>query len=322
MAGQRGVQASDAKFIGPRHAPRDAVVPGSRFTRHALTITSCDYDCDAIRDTQPTGAIFMELVTRLHERLAADELALGAFSAAACPEYVEQLAHGAELDFVGVDLQHGCVGQRDAVHLLRALQAADPRVTPLARVPSEDKHWIAQILDAGFLGFIAPLCESVEQAEALVRAAYYPPRGCRSVAGSIRASMYGDYVKRINDYVIVLPQIESAKGLERVEQIVAVQGVTGALVGPADLSLDCGWFEMGLQNVWSHPPFLAAMERVVAACRSCGKHAAIVTGGDGLFRARDMGFSIINVSGDTFYIRANMTADLNARMQQLRTPQN
>ena len=40
------------------------------------------------------------------------------------------------------------------MHRLRALQAADPTITPFARLPSGDHVWIEQTLDAGFTGLI------------------------------------------------------------------------------------------------------------------------------------------------------------------------
>lgn len=258
----------------------------------------------------------MRLATRLQQRLAEGGLALGAFASLNNPESAEFLAHGTDLDFIGVDLQHAPISAEDSVHLLRALQAVRPDVTPIARLPDHGKHWIERPLDAGYVGLIVPLTESAAEAAELVRKAYYPPLGARSIAGSIRASLYEDYFSTINDQLILLPQIESAAGLANVEQIAAVPGVTGVLMGPADLSLSCGWYG---EDLWSHPPFLEAAKRIVAACRDCGKPAAILTGGDSIYAARDVGFRMIGFGSTAVHIRRNMADDTNAQVQRLRS---
>jgi len=260
----------------------------------------------------------MKLTTRLHECLAEGRVAVGTFAALNSPEAVELLANGTELDFMGTDLQHGGISGRDSAHLIRALQAADPRVTPLVRLPNHEKYWIEQSLDAGYVGLIAPITESADQAEALVQRAYFPPVGARSMAGSIRASLYEDYFDTINDRLLLLPQVESAPGLAHVDEIVGVEGVSGVLLGPGDLSLSCGWAG---EDLWSHPPFLEAAERVAAACRSRDRHAAILTGGNGIYAARDMGYNIIGIGSDAVHVRIGMTEDVRDRLARLRSGQ-
>lgn len=258
----------------------------------------------------------MQLVTRLHERLDKGELAIGVFDGLNSPGFVELLANGTELDFLGVDLQHAAVSSGDAVHILRALQAADPGATPIVRMPNHEKYWIEQSLDAGYLGLVAPIIESADEARALARRAHYPPVGARSMAGSVRAWLYEDYYPSINDRLLVLPQIESAPGLDHVEEIVSVDGISGVLVGPCDLSLSCGWFG---EDLWSHSPFLAAVDRVLTACRERGKHAAIITGGDGIYHARNLGFNIISIGGTAVCARVDTVVDVNARVERLRS---
>ena len=257
----------------------------------------------------------MELRTRLHQKLAEGEPACGIFLALNCPESAELIVHRTELDWVGVDLQHVAVTAADSAHMLRTAQAADPQVTPLARIPCHGVYWVQQSLDAGYAGVIVPLTESAAQAEDLVRATYFPPRGDRSNAGSIRASLYGDHVAISNDAVVLLPQIESAAGLEHVEEIVAVEGVSGVLLGPEDLSISCGWRG---KDLWRYPPFLDAVRRIIAACEAHGKYAAVLTGA--YMESREMGFHIIGFSADSVHIKQIMVPDVNAKLAELRQP--
>jgi len=255
----------------------------------------------------------MEHRTRLHRCIAESRLGVGIFFGLNSPSLAELIVNGTELDFVTVELQHAQVSSGESTAILRAVQAADPDVTPLVRLPDHSVYWIQQSLDAGFTGMIAPLVESAEQAESLVRAAYFPPLGDRSSAGSIRAVMYALEPDTANERMLLLPQIESAKGLEQMEAIVAVDGVSGVLLGPEDLSLSCGWRG---KDLWSYEPFMEAVERVIAACRRHGKVAAILTGA--FNDAQKAGFDIIGFAGDQAMTRIDMVATVNDRAAQLR----
>ena len=255
----------------------------------------------------------MEFVTRLHRCLESGKQAGGMFFGLNCPAAAELIVNGTELDFMAVELQHAPVSAADSVHVLRAVQAADPLVTPLVRLPSHDVYWIQQSLDAGYAGLIAPLVESADQARQLVKAAYFPPKGDRSIAMSVRMSLYGQKLDTFNERMVLLPQIESAKGLEHVEEIVAVEGVTGVFLGPADLSLSYGWDSQGL---WSQKPFLDAAQRVLAACRKQNKPAAVLTGE--MVRARELGFDIIGFAAELALVRVDMVAGINGKLAQLR----
>ena len=257
----------------------------------------------------------MQHLTRLHQCLAESRLGVGMFFGLNAPALAELIVHGTDLDFFVTELQHAPVSAADSTHVLRAVQAADPTVTPMVRLPDHSTYWIQQSLDAGYAGLIAPLVESAAHAEALVQAAYFPPVGGRSSAGSIRASMYGMEPDAANDRMILLPQIESRRGLERAEEIVAVEGVTGVLLGPEDLSLSCGWRG---EDLWSFPPFLDAVGGVLDCCRAHGKVAAILTAG--FNQAREAGFDIVGFAGDQALARLDLAAIINERAGQLRRP--
>ncbi len=259
----------------------------------------------------------MEYRTRLHQCLDESRVACGVFSGSNSPELIELLVERTDIDFMGIDLQHSAIGVVDSVHLLRAVQASNPRVTPIVRLPCHEVYWIQQTLDAGYAGLIVPLVESAEQAKKLVRATYYPPVGDRSYAGNIRSSMYGLDFNSANQSMILLPQIESKRGLENLEEIVAVDGITGLLLGPVDLSLSCGWT---CKDLWSHQPFLDAAAAVVTACRNTGKQAAILT--PGFEQSRDAGFNIIGFGGEVSVVRVDASAKFNKAASVIRRENN
>jgi 4-hydroxy-2-oxoheptanedioate aldolase len=69
---------------------------------------------------------------------------------------------------VTLDLQHGLFDHRTAVHAIRAIAAQG--AAPLARLPGIDAALAGYVLDAGAAGVIAPMVESLAEAEALLLA--------------------------------------------------------------------------------------------------------------------------------------------------------
>ena len=125
-----------------------------------------------------------------------------------------------------------------------------------------------KILDAGAYGIICPMINNRAEAEALVRASKYPPKGYRSF-GPVRASIYAgaDYADHANDQLIVMPMIETAEALKNLDEILSTPGVDGVYVGPADLSLALGCKPRLDQT---DPPVVEAQEKIVAACKRHG----------------------------------------------------
>lgn len=72
----------------------------------------------------------------------------------------------------------------------------------------------------------------------------YPPHGLRRVgAGLARAWDYNgvtDYLQTANDQVCLLLQVEIVAVLKALDEILAVDGVDGVFIGPADLAADMG----------------------------------------------------------------------------------
>ena len=98
-----------------------------------------------------------------------------------------------------------------------------------------------KILDAGAYGVICPMINTRAEAEALVRACKYPPRGYRSW-GPVRASIYAgaDYGDHANDDLIVMPMIETAEALKNLDDILSVPGVDARLRRPVRSVLALG----------------------------------------------------------------------------------
>ena len=202
--------------------------------------------------------------------LAEGGVSCGAWMQFGHPGIAEVFA-AAGFPWVAVDCEHTDIGVPEFTACARAMHGRG--ALPLARVRENDTLAIRQVLDAGAAGVIVPLVQGPEDAERAVAAALYPPRGIRGSA-FMRANDYGsrfdEYAATANRDMLVFPMVESREAVERVEGILAVDGVDGVFIGPYDLSAS-----YGIPGRIRHPTMEAARRKVLDACARAGKAAGI-----------------------------------------------
>ncbi len=189
------------------------------------------------------------------------------------PCTAEAMAH-VGWDSLTIDMQHGLIDYQQAVQMLIGISTT-PTV-PLARVPWLEEGIVMKMLDAGAYGIICPMVNTRADAERLVRACRYAPRGIRSF-GPTRARLYAgdDYERRANDTVLAIAMIETREALDNLDAILDVPDLSGVYIGPADLSLALG----------KEPRFdqedsvvLGAIERIITGARKAQKRVGIHNG--------------------------------------------
>jgi 4-hydroxy-2-oxoheptanedioate aldolase len=177
-------------------------------------------------------------------------------------------------DSLTVDMQHGIVDYQAMVTMLQAISTT--ATVPMVRVPWREPGIIMKSLDAGAYGVICPMINTAAECEELVSACRYPPRGNRSF-GPIRALIYGgaDYPRHANDQVLAIAMIETCQAVENLDDILAVPGLDGIYVGPADLSNSMGHTPTFDQE---ERPVVEAIEHIVRTARRKGVRAGIHCG--------------------------------------------
>ena len=199
----------------------------------------------------------------LKEKLRRGEISIGTWSSISHPDVAEILSQ-CGYDWIMFDMEDGPLSASDLQH---AMQAMDRRTTaiPIPRVARNESLLIAQALDAGAAGIAVPLVQNRAEAERAVSCALYPPKGTRGI-GPRRVTRYGrdfaDYLAKSNDHTFIAVMIESPGAVERADEIASVSGVDCVLIGTGDLSASMGCF-----HERSRPDFVAALDKVVAACR-------------------------------------------------------
>jgi 2-keto-3-deoxy-L-rhamnonate aldolase RhmA len=236
---------------------------------------------------------------RVKRTLAAGGVALGTMVFEFSSTGIGRIIAAAGAEFVIYDMEHTGWSIETIRMLLATTRAAD--VIPMARVPAGDYHLIARPLDLGSMGIMIPMVESAEQAAQIAAAVRYPPVGRRGAAFGVAHDDYaeGDITAKMasaNAEILLIAQIETAAGLDQVEAIAATDGVDCLWIGHFDLTN-----ALGLPGQFTHPIYLAAVERVLAACREHGKIPGIMAGdvatGETLLA---QGFRAVAYSGDVW----------------------
>ncbi len=197
-------------------------------------------------------------------RLINGETLLGTMITLPSPEMVEIMID-VGYDWLFVDCEHGAFDTATAQSLL---QAAGDRCPCVIRVPNSDDVWIKKALDIGASGIIVPQVNTANPARSVVASCKYPPEGTRGV-GIGRAHSYGanfnDYVACANDQIAVIVQAEHIEAVNRIDEIVQVEGIDAVLIGPYDLSASLG--KIGKLD---DPELAVAIEKVRSCCAAVG----------------------------------------------------
>ncbi|HEX6340985.1 HpcH/HpaI aldolase family protein [Umezawaea sp.] len=222
------------------------------------------------------------MAASLKARLRAGEKLAGALVRMPSEDVVEMLAV-AGLDFVLVDCEHGPADVGSLRHHIALAQVHG--VPVLVRIGEGEHHLAARALDQGAQGIVAPHVESAADAEALVRAVRFPPRGTRGFATYPRAGRFGTVSaadhRAAAESTLVIAMLESPAAIGDAAAIVAVAGIDGYLVGTADLAAARGPDDPSVADLLAAvraDPGTASVVRVDLASGAAGAAEAFADG--------------------------------------------
>jgi 2-keto-3-deoxy-L-rhamnonate aldolase RhmA len=233
----------------------------------------------------------------LRARLQKGEPVFGPFIMEFASPGLPCILTNAGADFIVYDQEAGCLDIatiKNQIALTRGLG-----IVPLVNVPSHDYHSLGRPLDCGAMGLVVPVVQSRQEAESLTRAARYQPAGIRSVAFGIAHDDYdntdiGNSMAAGNERTLIAAKIETAAGVDHIEQIVSVPGIDIAFVGHMDLSVS-----LGVPGQYEHPRFRQAVDRVIEACKAHGKTGGcLVATPDAARQWIDKGYRFIGFGTD------------------------
>ena len=252
------------------------------------------------------------LKTKLQNR----EVTIGSWLQPNSPSAAEIMAQS-DFDWITVDMEHSVTSLETMQHLIQIIESH--RRIPLVRVGENDPNLIKRVMDSGAYGVIVPMVNTKEDAQKVVDAVKYPPRGKRGV-GIARAQGYGkdfdQYVSVINDESVVIVQIEHIDAVNNLEAIVSVEGVDGCFIGPYDLS-----GSLGIPGKLDHPLVLDALARVEKVCKAANLPLGIHIVDPEVSRligAIERGYTIIAFSADMILLEKVCSEKMSLIKKELR----
>jgi 2-keto-3-deoxy-L-rhamnonate aldolase RhmA len=215
----------------------------------------------------------MNNVDTLKQRLRNGECCRGTFVLFSGGGDFALFLAGLGFDYFIFDLEHSMFDLSRTRETILAARSAG--LATIVRIPEMAYHFAARVLDAGATGLMLPRMETREQAEKLVQFSRYPPQGERGIstfAGHNDFARIPDvpgFLRRKNEEVMLIAQIESVKGVDQCEAILSTPGLDACFIGTGDLAMS-----MGLAGQPNHPDVLARAETVIATARA---HRLIVS---------------------------------------------
>lgn len=185
---------------------------------------------------------------------------------------ITRLLDAAGVDFAIFDLEHTGWGSETVRNVMARARAT--KLWPMVRVVRPHYHLIAGSLDAGAMGVMVPMVDTVDEARLVVDSAKYAPLGRRGF-GAVYPDDLADgpagWIEASNRETLVIVQIESTTGFENAAEIAAMDGVDVIWLGHFDLTSS-----LGIPGQFDHPDFLAVEEGLLEICAEHGKPAGIM----------------------------------------------
>lgn len=210
----------------------------------------------------------------LKEKLKAGQSILGTMVTVFENPEIAKILKVCGFDFFLVDCEHGNFDYSDVAKMFAVAREAG--IPPMVRIPEVKREVVLKYMEMGARGILLPNAETVEQAKALVNYSKYYPQGNRGVSllrahtGFDKIDSATDFMKKSNEENILMLQIESPIAVKNIDDLLAVDGIDAAFVGPNDLSQS-----MGIMGQMENPLFIEAVDKVIAAAKKRNKFAGI-----------------------------------------------
>jgi 2-dehydro-3-deoxyglucarate aldolase/4-hydroxy-2-oxoheptanedioate aldolase len=210
----------------------------------------------------------------IKERLARGEHVLGTMVTVFDNPEIAKILKVCGFDFFIVDCEHGHFDYHSVGNICSLAREAG--IPAVIRIPEVRREIVLKYSEMGATGLLLPNTETVEQARALVDYSKYYPLGNRGVSllrghtGFEKIDSAVEYMGRTNAENILMVQIESPKGVDNVDKLLAIEGIDAAFIGPNDLSQS-----MGIMGQTDNPKFIQAVEHVINTAKAKGKYSGI-----------------------------------------------
>ncbi len=201
---------------------------------------------------------------KLKEKILKSDFAYGTWSQTGSPEVLEILGYSGKFAFTIIDTEHGFYDLGAAENLVRAANAS--RISPIVRVMANENHLITKALDIGAEGILVPQITTRAEAEKVVAATKYYPKGNRGACPFIRVGHHlvtdwAEYATKANEDVLVMVLVEGETGIRNLPEIAKTEGLDAIMLGPMDLSVS-----LGIGGQLDHPKVVEHIAQTIKVC--------------------------------------------------------
>lgn len=213
---------------------------------------------------------------KLKETLRAGKIALGTCVDTYSPAAVEVAGYSG-LDFVRIDTEYSWRSDDSLEHMMRAAFIAG--ITPLVRIHKGNPYLASKVMQAGAGAILVSDIENYQEAQEVVRASKFAPKGTRGYSSFSFAGKWGsgggkDWVEWSDSELMVGIMVENTRVLKELDAIFAIEGLDYCLFGPSDFAMSLGYRGPAKSN----PKIQDAFAKT---CEIAAKHGKVVAIGIG-----------------------------------------
>ncbi len=200
------------------------------------------------------------------------------------PDKTVQALKDFGFDFIMMENEHSLVNKETIFEYIRVSRKLEMPI--LMRPEDKDGHF-RSYMDAGVNGLMVPGVNNVEETIYSINQCYFPPIGHRGSgvgmspylmdSQNLAEMTVADICGYVNDNIALFPMTESLECISNLHRILALDGVTGTIVGTNDLVLDIyGTPPKMLRPETASAPIVEDRLREIARiCKKAGKVAGI-----------------------------------------------
>lgn len=212
----------------------------------------------------------------LLEKMRRDELVLSMSLRIGMGNPAIEVAKKTGFDFLYIDFEHGVVEIETFAQIVRETKQNGLMV--LCRAPGLDIGFVNRILDAGANGVVFPHIKTREDAIRAVELMKFRtddiPFGKRGFEPAYGLEKSGNedwnsYFHRVNEETLVGLMIEDKEGVDNIEEILSVNGVSMVYIGKMDMAFSYGVSFTPLAGI-DDPIIEDAITKVCAECKKRG----------------------------------------------------
>lgn len=210
---------------------------------------------------------------------------------------VARMMHACGFEFLIIDCEHGPFDLSQTSAIVAVCSGIGLPV--IIRIPAANRELITKYMDMGATGLLLPMTSTAEQARELVKYAKYAPLGQRGISIQRAHTGYNppplnQYLQDANNSTVLFAQIETREGVRNIEEILGVEGMDGAFLGPNDLAGD-----YGCPGVLDNPQVEEGINHVLSAALKLKKPCGFISSSISLLgKWRSRGMTILSCNSE------------------------